>query len=75
MSYIRTPEHRALRSELIRRWRPWEKSTGPKTAAGKIKSASRGYKGAKRKEVRDLSKALKSQEGFLMQVKNAFGMF
>ena len=28
MSYYRTPEHRAMRAELIRRWKPWEKSPG-----------------------------------------------
>ena len=36
MSYVRTPEHRALRAQLIRAWKPWEKSTGPLTAQGKI---------------------------------------
>ena len=30
-----TPERRARQAELIRQWRPWEKSTGPKTEAGK----------------------------------------
>jgi len=35
MRYFRTPEHRRLRAELIRKWRPWEKSTGPTTPEGK----------------------------------------
>ncbi|MCP9761072.1 hypothetical protein EGI20_17645 [Aquitalea sp. S1-19] len=30
-----TPERRAKQAELIRQWRPWEKSTGPKTETGK----------------------------------------
>ena len=35
-----TPERRARQSALIRNWRPWEKSTGPKTEKGKA-----GYRG------------------------------
>jgi hypothetical protein len=30
-----TPERRARQAEMIRKWKPWEKSTGPKTAVGK----------------------------------------
>ena len=58
MSYIRTPEHRALRAELIRRWKPWEKSTGPKTAEGKARSAMRGYKGGQREMLRELRRLM-----------------
>ena len=45
MSYVRTPEHRALRAELIRRWKPWEQSTGPKSDAGKAIVAMNGWCG------------------------------
>ena len=58
MSYLRTPEHRARQSEAIRRWRPWENSTGPKTEAGKRRAAMRGYKGGVRPKLRELAKAL-----------------
>jgi hypothetical protein len=34
-----TAERRALQSVLIRRWRPWERSTGPQTAEGKAISS------------------------------------
>ena len=34
-----TPESRAKQAELIRTWRPWEQSTGPKTAEGKAVSS------------------------------------
>ena len=34
-----TAERRALQSVLIRRWRPWEHSTGPQTAEGKAISS------------------------------------
>ncbi len=44
MSYYRTPEHRKLRAELIRQWKPWEKSTGPRTEAGKAASAASSRK-------------------------------
>ena len=61
MSYTRTPEHRALRAELIRRWKPWEKSTGPKTPEGKKKAAMRGFKGAERAQLRRVARVLKGQ--------------
>jgi hypothetical protein len=34
-----TPERRARQAELIRRVKPWKRSTGPRTAAGKAKSS------------------------------------
>lgn len=39
-----TPERRAKQSADIRRYRPWEKSTGPKTPAGKARSSQNGIK-------------------------------
>ena len=30
-----TPEERAKQAELIRKWKPWENSTGPRTEHGK----------------------------------------
>ena len=44
MSYYRTVEHHRLRAELITRWKPWKKSTGPKSAAGKAKPAQNAYR-------------------------------
>ena len=53
-----TPERRARQAELIRTWKPWEKSTGPKTAGGKAKAAQNGDPGGAlaeaRAEVRNL---------------------
>jgi hypothetical protein len=37
-----TPERRARQSELILRWKPWEKSTGPKSSDGKTKVSQIG---------------------------------
>ena len=65
MSYIRTPEHKALRAELIKQWRPWEKSTGPKSPEGKEKAAKRGYKGGERQMMRQLGRALRNQKEYL----------
>jgi hypothetical protein len=48
-----------MRAELIRRWKPWEKSTGPKSAEGKARSAMRGYKGGQRAELRELARLLR----------------
>lgn len=65
MSYVRTPEHIALRAALIRRWRPWEQSTGPKSPEGKERSAMRGFKGGERSLLRELARSLKNQEKLL----------
>lgn len=69
MSYERTPEHRRLRGELIRKWKPWEKSTGPKTVEGKARAAKRGYKGGWRKQMQELRRLLKDQEQARGQLK------
>ena len=68
MSYYRTPEHRAMRAELIRRWKPWEKSTGPKSPEGKAQSAMRGYKGGARELLRDLAQGLREQADALGRI-------
>ena len=59
MSYYRTPEHRRLRSEMIRRWRPWEKSTGPTTPEGKARSSRNRWRGGQREQFRALMRELR----------------
>ena len=61
MSYVRgPPEHRRdLMAELVRRWKPWEHSTGPRTSEGKAKASRNGYKGGTRQTLRKLSKLLR----------------
>lgn len=59
MPYHRTDAHRAARAEMIHRWKPWLKSTGPRTPAGKRRSAMRGCKGAVRPTLRALGRVLR----------------
>ena len=49
-----TPERRARQAEAIQSWRPWERSSGPQTAAGKAAVSRNGYKGGVRPEMRRL---------------------
>jgi len=57
-----TPERRARQSMRIKIWAPWTRSTGPKTAAGKAKSARNAYKnGGHKAAMRMLNEALTAQ--------------
>jgi hypothetical protein len=53
-----TPERRLRQAELIRTWRPWERSTGPQTEKGKAQVSRNGYKGGARNTLRELAKLL-----------------
>ena len=61
MSYVRTAEHRAMRSEMIHRWKPWLKSTGAKTEEGKAVSSMNAYKGGVRPKQREMNRQLNEQ--------------
>ena len=56
MSRSWPPERRARQAELIRSWRPWEKSTGPVTDDGKETVSLNAYKGGHREKLRALSR-------------------
>jgi len=56
-----TKERRRRQAEMIRRWKPWERSTGPKTAVGRTTSSRNAYKGGGWLLIRQLSRALKEQ--------------
>jgi hypothetical protein len=45
-------ERRAKQAEAIRRWHPWDKSTGPRTEEGKAKSSRNADKGVAALEAR-----------------------
>jgi hypothetical protein len=61
LSYYRTPEHRRLRAQLIQKWKPWERATGPRSEAGKAKVSQNSYKGGVRRAMRTLASSLKDQ--------------
>lgn len=52
------PERRARQAALIKNWKPWERSTGPRTEAGKARSAGNAFKGGHLAEVRALTVAV-----------------
>lgn len=60
-----TPERRAKHAEAIKRWKPWEKSTGPKTPEGKEASKMNGWKGGERSSERELSRLLREHRSQL----------
>ena len=53
-----TADRRQKQRELIQRWKPWEKSTGARTAEGKAKVSKNAVKTGKSLEVRELIKYL-----------------
>lgn len=60
-----TPEQRQRQREAIQRWKPWAKSTGPKTPAGKAQASRNAFTGGHRVKLRqvikELSAALREQ--------------
>jgi hypothetical protein len=53
---------------MIRQWRPWEKSTGPKTENGKKIVSQNAFKGGTWKMLRELSQLLREQNRQLAEV-------
>jgi len=62
-----TPSRRKRQATLIRQWRPWEKSTGPKSSEGKARCARNAFKGGARSVLRELMRALKDQRECLAE--------
>lgn len=56
-----TTERRKKQAELIRTWRPWESSTGPKTDGGKAAVSANAYKGGQRQKLRELVSLVNKQ--------------
>ena len=56
-----TLERRQRQAEQIRRWRPWEQSTGPRTPEGKARVSRNAWQGGHRHQLRELSKALNAE--------------
>ena len=54
-----TPERRAKQSAMMKQLKPWMKSTGPKTEAGKLQSSKNAYKhGGRSAGIRELYKLM-----------------
>ena len=73
-----TPERRQRQAEAIRTWRPWERSTGPKTAEGKQRVARNAWRGGHRQKLRDLARMVneeirRSREGIELASRMARG--
>jgi hypothetical protein len=49
-------ERRRKQAEAIRRWKPWEQSTGPTTHEGKAIVSRNAHKGGHRAVLRELTK-------------------
>ena len=62
-----TPERRARQAALIRTWRPWEQSTGPRTIEGKARTARNGDKLGIWKAERDKLRELKATVNDLLR--------
>ena len=55
------PARRARQSVLIHQWKPWERSTGPRTSEGKARAATNAYMGGERPLMRALAKVMRRQ--------------
>ena len=68
-----TPEARQAQAEAIRRWQPWNNSTGPKTAQGKencrLNALKHGTYDARSLHRREMSALLRRQRAFLKAVR------
>ena len=49
-----TISQRAKQAELIKKWKPWQHSTGAKTAEGKARSSQNAYKGSLMQKLKHL---------------------
>ena len=64
-----TPEQRQRQSQAIKQWRPWSKSTGPKSPEGKAVVSRNAYDGGElaklRKTIKELNQAMREQRSWL----------
>lgn len=61
-----TPEERARQAALCRRHRPWAKSTGPRSAAGKAASSLNARKDSlTRRDLREVRAVLRLQKRYV----------
>ena len=63
-----TPERRARQAEAIRRWKPWEKATGPVSSEGKLRSSRNADRGNPRARLTRYRAILREQAKALRQI-------
>ena len=54
-------ERRARQAALIKTWRPWERSTGPTSEAGKAQVAKNAWRGGHRLQLRELARLVNDE--------------
>ena len=54
-----TPERRAKQAALIGTWKPWERSTGPRSPDGKAKASRNAFKGGERPQLRQMMRTFR----------------
>jgi len=57
-----TLDRRKRQGAAIQRWKPWVRSTGPRTLDGRAKVARNAHRGALRPLLRELARALRHQK-------------
>ena len=66
-----TPEERARQSALTRQQKPWLKSTGPRTAEGKLSSSTNSTThGMTSRAAKEFKRALLQHREFLKLIRN-----
>lgn len=56
-----TPERKARQATAIRRWKPWQRSTGPTTPEGKARASRNAYKGGFWLELREMRRMVNEE--------------
>lgn len=64
-----TPERRKRQSEAIKRWKPWNQSTGPTSPEGKAAVSGNAWSGGEwlklRQAIKALNQAMREQQRML----------
>lgn len=73
-----TEDRRQRQREAIQRWKPWSKSTGPKSREGRATVSRNAYSGGEmakfRETIRALNQAIRKQGDALNQIPRAVGV-
>ena len=58
-----TDQRKARQAQAIRRWRPWERSTGPRTETGKARVSRNADRGGARQAIRAVAREINALVG------------